>query len=240
MYISYIISFSEVKYLLQVELFNVRVFKEQCELNILMRYGLVQVLNAALTLLSDEDFEIRQKSVRFVYQLKFNYGMRSSTKVGAIKSLVLIGLDYFEDCAEYFLPITELCNLDWTFLHIKPSSQLFESGDGINVYVETAFMNGLYKKVLLDWIAKHEIRPLFTFLNCSSRNLVNQVKSSKDQLKGQNIFGPISSPKGYTKAVKILNFLEIIIQYPYLLKETFSNEDCLELKDFCTFLKTKL
>ncbi len=37
-----------------------------------MRYGLVQVLNAALTLINDEDFHIRQKSVRFVGQLQLD------------------------------------------------------------------------------------------------------------------------------------------------------------------------
>ena len=37
-----------------------------------MRYGLVQVLNTALILVDDENFHIRQKSVRFVGQLQLN------------------------------------------------------------------------------------------------------------------------------------------------------------------------
>ena len=55
-------------------MFNIRILlkNQPCQLSILMRYGLVQVLNAALTLINDEDFHIRQKSVRFVGQLQLD------------------------------------------------------------------------------------------------------------------------------------------------------------------------
>ena len=46
-----------------------------------MQYGLVQVLNAALTLVNDEDFHIRQKSVRFVGQLELNRDGADDNKV---------------------------------------------------------------------------------------------------------------------------------------------------------------
>ena len=46
-----------------------------------MQYGLVQVLNAALTLVNDEDFHIRQKSVRFVGQLELNRDSADDNKV---------------------------------------------------------------------------------------------------------------------------------------------------------------
>ena len=51
---------------------RVLVKNHPCQLSILMRYGLVQVLNTALTLVDDENFHIRQKSVRFVGQLQLN------------------------------------------------------------------------------------------------------------------------------------------------------------------------
>ena len=54
---------------------------ESCQLSILMQYGLVQVLNAALTLVNDEDFHIRQKSVRFVGQLELNRDSADDNKV---------------------------------------------------------------------------------------------------------------------------------------------------------------
>ena len=99
--------------------------------------------------------------------------------------MTLLGLEFFEDCAEHFLPITELSSgLDWSFPQVIPSSQLFETGDGINVYMEPAFMSGLYQKVLYDWISKNQNkkrRPLFRFLNCG-KDLINQVKYCRKQI----------------------------------------------------------
>ena len=107
--------------------------------------------------------------------------------------MTLLGLEFFEDCAEHFLPITELSyssGLDWTFPQVIPSSQLFETGDGINVYMEPAFMSGLYQKVLYDWISnQNKRRPLFRFLNCS-KDLINQVKNCRKEIGKNGIFHP--------------------------------------------------
>ena len=229
-----------------------------------MRYGLVQVLNAALTLLSDEDSDIRQKSVEFVCQLKVNKGFNHSSlqqevqegnnntkvgRVGAITTLAFLGLDFFEDCAEYFLPITEVStDLDWTFPQAKGSSQpLFESGDGINVFSETAFTDDIFKKVLLSWIGSRGTKkPLFRFLNCS--NIKAKVKSCKALLEkeeakdGQEnfLFGRLAYPKVYTKAVKICYFLEIVTKYPNLVEEDLSSDDVTDLSEFYTLLNSKL
>ena len=106
--------------------------------------------------------------------------------------MTLLGLEFFEDCAEHFLPITELSyssGLDWTFPQVIPSSQLFETGDGINVYIEPAFMSGLYQKVLYDWISNinqnKSRRPLFRFLNYCSSDLINRVKICRKQVMGK-------------------------------------------------------
>ena len=106
--------------------------------------------------------------------------------------MTLLGLEFFEDCAEHFLPITELSyssGLDWTFPQVIPSSQLFETGDGINVYIEPAFMSGLYQKVLYDWISNinqnKSRRPLFRFLNYCSKDLINRVKICRKQVIGK-------------------------------------------------------
>ena len=228
-----------------------------------MRYGLVQVLNAALTLLSDEDSDIRQKSVEFVCQLKVNKGFNHSSlqqevqegnntkvgRVGAITTLAFLGLDFFEDCAEYFLPITEVStDLDWTFPQAKGSSQpLFESGDGINVFSETAFTDDIFKKVLLSWIGSRGTKkPLFRFLNCS--NIKAKVKSCKALLEEEEVkdgqenflFGRLAYPKVYTKAVRICYFLEIVTKYPNLVEEDLSSDDVTGLSEFYTLLNSKL
>ena len=55
-----------------VDIFNQRVLLDdgnKSELNIHMRYGLVQVMNAALVLLEDENCDVRMKAVAFVSRL---------------------------------------------------------------------------------------------------------------------------------------------------------------------------
>ena len=127
---------------------------QDCQLSIHMRYGLVQVLNSALIMLSDEDCDVRKKAIDFASDLKVGPDRRARkvSRVKAIETLTLLGLDCFEDCAEYFLPITELSNVDWTLIDVERSSQLFESGEGINVYAETTFSTGIYFTVLMDWL----------------------------------------------------------------------------------------
>ena len=55
-----------------MDIFNQRVLLNggnKSELNIHMRYGLVQVMNAALVLLEDENCDVRMKAVAFVSRL---------------------------------------------------------------------------------------------------------------------------------------------------------------------------
>ena len=55
-----------------MDIFNQRVLLDdgnKSELNIHMRYGLVQVMNAALVLLEDENCDVRMKAVAFVSRL---------------------------------------------------------------------------------------------------------------------------------------------------------------------------
>ena len=71
----------------------------------------------------------------------------------AIETLTRIGLDFFEDCAEYFLALSELSKVNWTLNSTaKCSSQLFEIGSGINVFAEEAFIAGIYFRVLMTWL----------------------------------------------------------------------------------------
>ena len=139
--------------------------------------------------------------------------------------MTLLGLEFFEDCAEHFLPITELSyssGLDWTFPQVIPSSQLFETGDGINVYIEPAFMSGLYQKVLYDWISNinqnKSRRPLFRFLNYCSKDLINRVKICRKQIIGkkQMIFICFGNSKFqnciYLKFEYILNICTKILE----------------------------
>lgn len=217
----------------QVEVFNQRVFQAQkCDLSIHMRYGLVQILNTALTLLSDEDSEIRQKAIQFTSRLDKN---QKICNIVAFEKLTQIGLDYFEDCAEWFLPITNLSLLDWALTEIK-TSQLFENGDGINVYAEQVLTNGLYYQVLKKWLDLKQLpkKTKFQFLNCPEI-LKNSEKFNLALDKSENrddfLKSPRTSPKGYTKALKLGRFLDLVSKYPFLVNQPLNADDCKQLSE---------
>ena len=74
-----------------MDIFNQRVLLDdgnKSELNIHMRYGLVQVMNAALVLLEDENCDVRMKAVAFVSRLCCHRQDQDDDEDGAPKLLV--------------------------------------------------------------------------------------------------------------------------------------------------------
>jgi len=257
------------------EFFNQRVLlpeTDKSELSIHMRYGLVQVMNAALILLDDENCDVRMKALAFVSRLcchrreghhenddegppqPLQHGLslsrgsrqcRKLSRVYAIKALTLIGLDFFEDCAEYFLVLSKLSNVNWTLSftpRFSTTSQLFEIGSGVNVFAEEAYVAGLYFKILMTWLASEDNRkPEFKFLNCP--NILEKATRicqdlSLHQSLDDHLFGPgvVSTPQGYTNTIQIYYFLKIIASYPILATEDLSPDDCQKLNDVCESL----
>ncbi len=213
------------------DIFKLRIFgqKETCELSIHMRYGLVQALNAALVLLNDEHGPARRKIVTWVTSL----GQKCES-ASAAETLVRLGLDHFEDCAEFFLPIAQLSNVDWTLVKAKSSWQLFQSGDGINVYEEPAFSAQIYARVLLAWLQENQ-RPKFRLHNCG-HILDKALQFSQDLLNGLGEFAfgsPLAQPKIYTNASKIFYLLQIVAKFPHSVLEppSLSEAECKYLLD---------
>ena len=194
-------------------------------------------MNISLLLLNDEDNEIRRKAVDFASQLS---GQKLCV-TKAIQSLTMIGLQCFEECAEYFQPVLQLSHLQWTFAINQEtchtaSSTLFENGDGINVYCEEAFNAGLYAQTLLEWLETLDRSPKFRLLNCNPGQ-VAEVKSTF--LKQFSLFAaPWSTPKGYNQAIQIYYFLKAVKQYPCLLDNDM--HDMKEVKETCDILASKL
>ena len=222
---------------------------QECQLTVHMRYGLVQVLNIGLLLLNDEDNEIRRKAVDFASQLS----RQKLCVTKAIQSLTMIGLQCFEECAEYFQPVLQLSHLQWTFANQEShaASSLFENGDGINVYYEEAFNAGLYAQTLLEWLGTLNRIPKFRLLNCTPlQDLpgeVLEVKRTFLKPEFSSLFAaPWSYPKGYSQAIRIYYFLKVVHQFPCLLLDHY-HADVVEMKDLvdqvketCDILASKL
>ena len=219
-----------------VPVFRQRIF-EKCELSIHMRYGLVQVINTGLSLLNDEDYDVRMKAVEFVCNLT----QQKICVTKAMESLSLIGLQFFEDCAEYFQPVLQLSPLHWNFPD-EEQNQLFENGDGINVYNEPAFNSSLYARVILEWLVKIQRRPVFRILNCPS-NLIDKIDHFKAIISQEHllVFAPWLRPKGYSYAVQVYNFLNVVSQHPFLLQKELTNEqELVKMKETRDILAEKL
>lgn len=76
----------------------------------------------------------------------------------ARKRLVLLGLKELNECVEWFHPFIEVFFAPWrdscvakvkSFLE---RNSLFETGDGINVYVEAVEVNGLYFEAIKEFL----------------------------------------------------------------------------------------
>lgn len=211
-----------------------KVFAVQGQLTIHMRYGLVQILNAALTLLADENGDVRDKIVAFVSHLEG----RPISRVKAIEALTRFGLDHLEDCAEYFSPIAQLSNVDWTLIDSDNGSQLFQSGDGINVFEEEAFALKIYFNVLMKWLLCQKKKILFRFLNCGGDILSQAIQYSQTLTNQTDIFGPLIHPKCYSNAIKAFYLMQMVSKYPFLVN--LSPEDTPKLEAVATSLQNLL
>ncbi len=213
-----------------VDMFNVRVLRqelEKCSLSVHLRLGLVQILNAALNLLSDEEGDIRQKVLQFASKLTATEIISRYTKfydkvatAEAFEKVTLVGLCYFEDLADWFAPVINInvINNDsdvWTFKK-DLKGQLFESGDGINVFAEESVINDIYTCVLLKWLAKN-LDSKFRMVDGSAQSLMDKCSAFDLQVNevfgGQYIFDEFAKPKTFVKAKKVTNFLTVIIKY---------------------------
>ncbi len=74
------------------------------------RYGFVNVCNAALELLSDEDEDVRSLATVFVSRLT---GKEEMPTAQATEALVLFGLEQFGDCISWFQPLVDLLMVPW-------------------------------------------------------------------------------------------------------------------------------
>ena len=227
-----------------VPVFLTRIFStdEPCHLSIHMHYGLVQVLNTGLLILSDEDNVIRMKAVDFASQL----AQQKVCVTKAIHCLTLLGLQFFEESVEFFKPVLQLSHLQWTFVANQEerteSQSLFENGDGINVYSEEAFTTALYAQTLREWLGTLDRSPKFRILNCQVEELKGHVLEVKTMLlKEDSLFAaPWSDSKGYAQAVQIYYFLDMIHQFPILLEGRTNGLDNELINETCHLLASKL
>ena len=155
----------------------------------------------------------------------------------AIEKLTLYGLDQFGSCLEWFLPVKETLFHPWALTQPKSNSAtpveilekvgvreyLFESGDGINVYIEDAYNNISYSNVITTWLSGKSVQYLKSMkLNINIGTIIKQLDSIMDYVAKNHEQSGFSSvlwtEKGFLMMVRYYNLLIIIKQYPSVIR----------------------
>ena len=240
-----------LKYLIPV--FNKRSIK--VDFDPLVMYAFVKLANIAFTLLNDEDNQVREMVTDFVSELKTDmpYPDNVSTKV-ACEKLIRYGLEQFSSCIEWFLPVEEVFFRPWIFdvklcdnaeypLHILRKigvrEYLFESGDGINVFIEEVGQNIHYAAVITKWLKEKKDCLPFK-LNINMRSIFEQVTSLMKYIDTHSYVkdysGELWTSKGFILLLRYYNVLSIIKEHPSLVNLEGHGTDSDALKDIETYI----
>ena len=230
-----------LKYLITV--FNKRNIKE--DFDPLIMYAFVKLANTAFILLNDEDTLIREMVTEFISELRSDmpYPRHVSTII-AREKLVRYGLEQFSSCIEWFTPVEEVFFKPWIFdVNLCNNAQypehilrkvgvreyLFESGDGINVYIEEVGQNMHYSEVITDWLRENKGRLPFK-LNINIQNIIEQITSVMkyaDTHKNncvKDFSGELWTNQGFLLLLRYFNVLRIIEEQP-LIVNCGANQD---------------
>ena len=225
-------SAQSLKYLIPV--FNTRDIR--ADFDPLIMYAFVKLANTALILLNDEDNQVREMITEFVSELNTNVPYpRNVSSLVACEKLILYGLEHFSSCIEWFMPIEEVFFHPWTS-HAKSSNKeyavqilrnvgvreyLFESGDGINVYIEEVGLNMLFSEIIRKWLLGNTIDHLPFKLNLNIGNIIEQVTSLIEYVENnsnvKDYSGELWNNQGFLLLIRYYNLLRIIKDIPFVI-----------------------
>ena len=155
--------------------------------------------------------------------------------------MILYGLEHFSSCIEWFLPIEEVFFRPW-MSHANSNNNteygvqilrnagarefLFESGDGINVYIEEVGLNMFYSEIIRKWLLGKTIDHLPFKLNINLRSIIAQVTSLIEYIENNSYLkdysGELWNSQGFLILVRYYNLLRIIKDIPMII-DTDSN-----------------
>ena len=223
-----------LNYLLPV--FNLRNLK--VDFDALMVYAFVKLLNIGLVLMFDEDNHVRELVTIFASKLNtsIKYPSNVST-VLAIEKLVFYGLEQFSSCLEWFLPVSDVFLRPWsintTSKHCSEDplqilqkigirEYLFESGDGINVYVEEAGNNMCFTAIVRRWLITQKSNLPSFRINVNIETILGQVNSvlkyvnSSSSEKG-GFSSALWTNQGFLMIIRYYNLLLLIKEFPSII-----------------------
>lgn len=189
-----------------------------------------QAFNACLVLLEDEEREVRLKATAFASQLHTTKTCRpfpeNISTFHAVDKITLFGLDHFSECLEWFQPVKDVFFKPWNGANrtlvgpfdpvlylegvVSGRHQLFESGEGLNVFADEAAMNNKYAGLIGGWLTTASV-PKISLANTEA--VKSQVGSILTKYKRPLAFdSPLRTPKGRLVLTRYHNLVKVLTQ----------------------------
>lgn len=199
---------------------------------LVLQYGFVNLINSVLTLLQDEDSDIRMEATKFGSGLLRPKWPETSPRWPVmvkypdisthltIKVVVYFGFEQLAEVIELFMPFVALfvnpfkCRTG-DLASIGKTSYLFEKGDGVNVYEEGTYMLEMYKDCFIEAVTKLELKMNATI---SQDDLVSVGEELAEYLenvraKEGGVFGKERTKTGYRMTMGVLNLIGLLLQF---------------------------
>ena len=201
------------------------------DFHILVVLAFTQAFNACLVLLEDEEREVRLKATAFASQLQDATTAscrpfpKNISTFHAVDKITLFGLENFSECLEWFRPVVDLFFKPWNgavgkavgpfdpieYLERVASGrhQLFESGEGLNVFADEVAINNKYAGIIGAWLTKAEVPKI----NVNTDAVKTQVGSIFHRFNMPLGFdSPLRTPKGRLVLTRYRNLVKVMTQ----------------------------
>jgi len=161
----------------------------------ILQYGVINLANAALILLQDEDTEVRNAASKFSSLLTRSSLLQDGGDLNvhqAIENVIYYGLEHLTDVQEMFTPVLKL--FDLTSLSYSYSAEdtselsrsLFKKGDGVNIYEEITFFKTTCASCLRKQAAVENLEIRFEVPELIERanQILDQIEEEEKQTSG--------------------------------------------------------
>jgi len=184
---------------------------------LVLQFGFVNLLNASLVLLQDEDPDLRAIVVRFGSGLprpEWTVQYPALSKHLSINMVVWFGLEQLAQVVELFTPVVETITapshipVDYFVTEESQPSFLFKRGDGVNVYSEGGYTLQNYYTCIKQFLQHGSLK---MDLVMGMDNVVKVGQKVGELLKTEkNVFSGTRTVKGFHMVTSVQAMLNLI------------------------------
>jgi len=196
--------------------FNIR--KIRGKMTPILQYGVVNCMNATLTLLQDEDVDVRNAATNFASKLKRSCLLPQACEINTIlgvQAVIYFALSELTEVIEMFNPASSIINLTYLPTQVTSSlrhKQLFKKGDGINVYEEPVFMMKLFMECVKKFCSVGEDNQLNVVVHYDITKIDHFLTIVQEHTVSQDLYTMQDWTEGREGLLKLSAFIQLLIQ----------------------------